>query len=127
MFDICELCGRWRSSGGAQHCLLASGGAHLPSALRSCEITCSSGCVLTTWSAWSPCGYSHDSTRTRRRELVGSLSANEDCGTTFKLIEEEKCPAIPEQLVFRRRGQNLTGYPASWKTAMRPLCSTDRW
>ncbi|GIY45000.1 thrombospondin type-1 domain-containing protein 7B [Caerostris darwini] len=89
-----------------QHCLLASGGAHLPSALRSCEITCSSGCVLTTWSAWSLCGYSHDSTRTRRRELVGSLSANEDCGSTFKLVEEEKCPAIPESLVLEEEGKS---------------------
>ncbi|GFU66836.1 thrombospondin type-1 domain-containing protein 7A [Trichonephila clavipes] len=56
------------------YCLPESKGdsTYVPSALRSCEITCSSGCVLTAWTAWSPCGYTYHSTRSRRRELVGS-------------------------------------------------------
>ncbi|KAF8778163.1 Thrombospondin type-1 domain-containing protein like [Argiope bruennichi] len=80
------------------YCLteIAGNTTFVPSALRSCEITCSTGCVLTTWSAWSPCGYSYDSRRFRRRELVDSLWTNNDCTATFKLVEEEKCPGIPE-------------------------------
>ncbi|KAG8197859.1 hypothetical protein JTE90_024259 [Oedothorax gibbosus] len=63
-----------------------------PSAVRSCEVTCSSGCVLTTWTAWSQCEHTHDATRTRTREVLGPLSGIEKCSSAFKLREDQKCP-----------------------------------
>nr|XP_042906332.1 thrombospondin type-1 domain-containing protein 7B [Parasteatoda tepidariorum] len=73
----------------------------VPTALRSCEVTCSSKeCVLTIWSPWSECKYTYKSKRSRHRELVGESAYVNDCEIKFKLTEEEECPVITEAMLF---------------------------
>ncbi|XP_035215194.1 thrombospondin type-1 domain-containing protein 7A-like, partial [Stegodyphus dumicola] len=76
-------------------CLTASKDtASVPSAVRSCEITCSPRCVLTTWCSWTECVYGYKSRRSRGRELVDAGESNTKC-LQHKLSETEDCPVFP--------------------------------